>query len=314
MENHESITAKLCSFVRAHHSIHERNKIFDDYLAFDLMGIDEYREIRGLIASGACEMCDHCGGTCPYRDEIAQTVQALAPIPLSREAFTMESFLRFRRKHPQCQYVICGAGMDSFLFRNDDPNVAVFEVDHPLTQQYKKHRITDLGWTVQKNAHFVPVDFGRDRLDTSLLAAGYDPMVPTFFTILGVTYYLTGSVFEKTVEIMDAISCEGSAVVLDYPERTAWNAAMPDRVRRLMRMTDRFGERMAQGFSTEEMEGIFGRHHFSVGVSLSPRAIQNAYFKNRNDGLKAYENIHLLYAEKRKSGVQESKANTREGE
>ena len=86
MENHESITAKLCSFVRAHHSIHERKKIFDDYLACDLMGIDEYREIRGMIASGACEMCDH-GGSCPYRDEIAQTVQQLAPIPLSREAF-----------------------------------------------------------------------------------------------------------------------------------------------------------------------------------------------------------------------------------
>ena len=298
LENHESITAKLCSFVRAHHSIHDRNKVFDDYLAFDLMGIDEYRQIRGLIESGACEMCDHCTG-CPYRDEIAQTVRQLAPIPLAREAFAMESFLQFRRKHPQCQYVICGAGMDSFQFRNDDPQIAIFEVDHPATQQYKRHRISDLGWTVRRNTHFVPVDFARDSLDTCLLAAGYEPMVPTFFTILGVTYYLSTSVFEKTVEIMDAISCAGSAVVLDFPERSTWNTEMPDRVLRLMRMTDRFGERMAQGFSTQDMQGIFGRHHYRVARHLSPRAVQNAYFRNRNDGLTAYENIHLMYAEKR---------------
>ena len=49
IDKHESITAKLCSFVRAFHSIYEKNKVFDDYLAYDLMGQDEYIKVGQLI-------------------------------------------------------------------------------------------------------------------------------------------------------------------------------------------------------------------------------------------------------------------------
>ena len=108
IENHESITAKICSFVRAYHSLNENNKVFDDYLAYDLMGNEEYCNIRNLIQSGRCN-CEICGNDCPYRDRVARTVTALAPIPLSREAFSTDIFNQFLNKYPKCQYVICGA-------------------------------------------------------------------------------------------------------------------------------------------------------------------------------------------------------------
>ena len=301
IENHESITAKLCSFVRAHHSMNENNKIFDDYLAFDLMGVDEYRHIRSLIESGKCGMCEKCHSKCLGKDRLTQTVHLLAPIPLSREAYTLDIFRSFVQKYPRCQYVICGAGMDSFLFRNDNPNITIFEVDHPDTQKYKQHRISELGWIVQKNISFVPVDFSKDDLATKLLESGFDPNLPTFFTILGVTYYLSLQSFEKTIERMDSISACGSVVVLDYPDRMSSGVDVPERVRRLEKMTARFGERMTQGFSLEDMHAVFERHHYSIAEHLSPDIIQNYYFRNRNDGMTAYENIHFIHAQKTKA-------------
>ena len=47
----ESITAKLCSFARAYHSNFVREKIFDDYLAFDIMGKEEYENVKDLLKS-----------------------------------------------------------------------------------------------------------------------------------------------------------------------------------------------------------------------------------------------------------------------
>ncbi|MBR4985149.1 MAG: class I SAM-dependent methyltransferase [Proteobacteria bacterium] len=298
IENHESMTAKLCSFVRAHHSNNDRDKIFDDYLAFDLMGSDEYCNIRDLIKSGKCGACESCATQCPYRDKVSRTVHFLAPIPLSREAFAFDIFHEFTQKNPGCQYVICGAGMDSFLFRNEDPSISVFEVDHPDTQKYKKMRIAQLGWTVQKNITFVPVDFSRDNMADKLLKAGFDPSRPTLFTILGVTYYLTLQAFENTIELMDALSTSLSAVILDYPEKMKMDAHTPERVLQLAQMTEQLGEAMTDGFSFDEMRGVFARHHFEIQKHLSPKDIQYCYFSNRKDGLKAFENIHFLYAYK----------------
>lgn len=298
IENHESMTAKLCSFVRAHHSNNDRDKIFDDYLAFDLMGSDEYCNIRDLIKNGKCGACESCATQCPYRDKVSRTVHFLAPIPLSREAFANDIFHEFTQKNPGCQYVICGAGMDSFLFRNEDPDISVFEVDHPDTQKYKKMRIAQLGWTVQKNITFVPVDFSRDNMADKLLAAGFDPARPTLFTILGVTYYLTLEAFEKTIELMDILSSGQSAIILDYPDKMRLDAHTPERVLQLARMTQQLGESMSEGFSFEEMRAVFARHHFDIQKHLSPKEIQLYYFSNRKDGLTAFDNIHFLYAQK----------------
>ncbi|MBQ9394931.1 MAG: class I SAM-dependent methyltransferase [Proteobacteria bacterium] len=302
IENHESMTAKLCSFVRAYHSNHERDKIFDDYLAFDLMGKDEYCNIRDLIKSGKCGACESCTTQCPYRDKVSRTVHFLAPIPLSREAFALDIFHEFTQNNSGCQYVICGAGMDSFLFRNDDPSISIFEVDHPDTQKYKLMRIAQLEWIIQKNITFVPVDFSCDNMADKLLAAGFDPTRPTLFTILGVTYYLTLQAFEKTIELMDSLSPLRSAVILDYPEKMSHDKTS-ERVLQLARMTEELGESMTQGFSYNEMNAVFARHHFNIQKHLSPRDIQNDYFSNRKDGLTAYENIHFLYAQKNVEAV-----------
>ncbi|MBQ8012761.1 MAG: hypothetical protein IJ265_14520, partial [Oscillospiraceae bacterium] len=49
VDKRESITAKLCAFARAWHSNKVRHKIYDDYLAYDIMGKEEYDEIQEMI-------------------------------------------------------------------------------------------------------------------------------------------------------------------------------------------------------------------------------------------------------------------------
>ena len=150
----ESITAKLCSFARAYHSNVGRKKIFDDYLAYDLMGRDEFEKIGQLIQNDfETDISDKNYSFDPER--IVHTLNRyITPIPLSRIAFAEQKLVQFAEKYGVCQYVICGAGMDTFAFRNDNPNIRIFELDHPDTGRYKQERIRELEWNIPSNLTF----------------------------------------------------------------------------------------------------------------------------------------------------------------
>ncbi len=84
--------------------------------------------------------------------------------------------------------------MDTFAFRRPDlmERLEVFEVDHPVTQKFKLHRLAELGWQLPAKLHFIPIDFTKESLKTVLLSSSfYDPTVKSFFSWLGVTSYLT---------------------------------------------------------------------------------------------------------------------------
>lgn len=74
------------------------------------------------------------------------------------------------------QYVMLGAGLDTFAFREKEflSKHRVFEVDHPLTQKDKIERITRAGWTIPDNLTFVPADFTKDNVAERLIDGGFD--------------------------------------------------------------------------------------------------------------------------------------------
>ena len=298
IDHMESVTAKLCSFARARHSNLERNKIFDDYLAYDLMGLEEYEQIGQLI--------EH-----DYREErfdpalafsgpriCQQLNRYISPIPLSRAAFAERELSRFARKRGRVQYVICGAGMDTFAFRNGNPDIEIFELDHPDTQRYKLERIRKLEWNIPANVHYVPVDFSRDDMALALRQAGYDPAAPAFFSILGVTYYLTLSVFAQTLRRIGELCARGSMVVFDFPDDTTFRKTAPERVRTLTGITASLGEPMRHGYSVAEVDAALERGGFRIDEHASPARIQRRFFDGRTDGQRAYENIHFILAKK----------------
>ena len=289
VDERESVTAKLCAFARAWHAIHERDKIFEDDLAFDLMGKEEYDAMRELVSRG------FGGFDSPLsREDTEQIItEYLAPIPLSRIHFAENRLHDFAAKHGRIQYVICGAGSDSFLFRNDDPDIEVYEIDHPDTQRYKLERIRQLEWNIPENVHFVPVDFEKQRMTDQLLNAGFDPQVPSFFSILGVTYYLTLDVFSDTLRQIAELSALESAVVFDYPMKSG---RFPERVHRLEQITAALGEHMRGGYDYNEVSRALYALGFQIDTYLPPEKVQAAYFDGRTDHMKAFENVSLLSA------------------
>ncbi len=103
VETRESVTAKLCSFARAFHSNIGRNKIFDDYLAYDLMGRDEYEEIGQLIQNDFDEEKSDKNFAFAS-DKITKCLNRyITPIPLSRIAFAESELNAFARRHCKCQ-------------------------------------------------------------------------------------------------------------------------------------------------------------------------------------------------------------------
>lgn len=288
VDERESVTAKMCAFVRAWHSNVSREKIYDDYLAYDFMGRDEYNSIYEMISGGF-------NGTQSFsREDTEQLItEYIAPIPLSRIHFNESRLKRFAAENGKIQYVICGAGSDTFSFRNDNEDIEIFEIDHPDTQRYKLDRIAELEWNIPKNVHFVPVNFEKERMCRKLIEAGFDPEKKTFFSILGVSYYLTLDVFADTLAQMAELSSLGSAVVFDYPIKTG---SFPRRIERLEEITKALGEVMQGGFDYNEVSRALYSLGFQIDTYMPPEKVQSEYFDGRQDGLKAFENVSLISA------------------
>jgi methyltransferase (TIGR00027 family) len=113
------------------------------------------------------------------------------------------------------QYVLLGAGLDTFAHRNPYSELTVFEVDHPATQQWKRELLAAGNLPVPANLTYVPVDFECQSLPEELTAAGFNAGIPTFFALLGVVPYLTLAAFRATVSFI-AAQPAGSGIVFDY--------------------------------------------------------------------------------------------------
>jgi hypothetical protein len=87
------------------------------------------------------------------------------------------------------QYVLLGAGLDTFAYRNPyaGEGLRVFEVDHPATQQWKRDRLRQVGIPLPDSPTFVAIDFERETIDAALARAGFDRRQPAFLSWLGVT-------------------------------------------------------------------------------------------------------------------------------
>ena len=118
------------------------------------------------------------------------------------------------------QYVLLGAGLDTFAHRNPYPGLRVFEVDHPATQQWKCELLSQTGMPQPQGLTYVPVDFEHQTLAAELLGKRFDPAAPTFFSWLGVVSYITLDAFRATVRFL-ALRPAGSGVVLDYEQPRA---------------------------------------------------------------------------------------------
>ena len=184
------------------------------------------------------------------------------------------------------QYVVLGAGLDTFAYRNPFSQLRVFEVDFPATQEWKRTLLTEAGIVVPGNLTFVPLDFEHKTLAEGLSEAGFDAAKPAFFGWLGVVPYLTLAAFRSTLGMIAKLTA-GTAVSFDYAlsphslgflHRMAFNA--------LANRVAKAGEPFQLFFTPAELAAEFARAGFTRTEQHDSAKLNALYFAHRSDGLR----------------------------
>jgi methyltransferase (TIGR00027 family) len=299
-ENKASMTALLTAYARAYHATHDNPKIFDDFLANDLFTEAEQAEFgKGLGSSLAFFAPELAAATPDEATALAWYMRLQGgPVTLSRSRYT-EDCLAAAVRAGVSQYVILGAGFETFAFRQPElmQHLHVFEIDHPATQAFKQQRLAALGWEIPPHLHFVPVDFSTESLPAALRRSAYDPGKETFFSWLGVTYYLMREAVFDTWGALAALAPAGSAMVFDYLEAEAFvpGRAAP-RVAKMQEIVRNVGEPMHAGFDPAALAADLAQAGWRIEENLSPADIQARYFSGRADGYRAFEQMHFARA------------------
>ena len=298
MDNRASMTALMSSFGRAFHAENEEHPVFADHHAKELMTEEEYTAVQGYLLGGAQFFEPEIDPAALQPKELLRRLVNvhIAPSPLCRAAYT-EKALKAAVLTGAKQYVILGAGMDTFAFREKEflSKHRVFEVDHPLTQANKRERIARAGWTVPDNLTFVPIDFTKDSLTERLIAAGFDPSVKSFFSWLGVTYYLSREAIDTMLSALSSLCADGSALVFDYPDEDFFRAS-EKRVQNTIMMAKAGGEPMQSAFSYSELEKLLEKHGFLIYELLTPEDIQRDIIDKAGADMKAFEHVNYCLA------------------
>jgi methyltransferase (TIGR00027 family) len=181
------------------------------------------------------------------------------------------------------QYVILGAGLDSFALRRPDllESLRVFEVDHPASQRWKRDRLRELGLAPSANLVFASVDFERQALDQGLREAGFDFDAPAVFAWIGVTMFLGLPAIRDTLDVV-AGCADGTRLVLTYnlPQDALQGLGAQTQVA-LARVTATMDEPMITFFTPTEMEDLLRSHGFGAIEHVGPEEAKALYFPGR---------------------------------
>ena len=196
-----SRTAWRVALRRAAHQLLDRPPVLDDPVAISILGAD----ISAALHDD------------PAQFERSPFDVYLRAFMAARARFA-EDHLDAARDHGLGQYVVLGAGLDTFAYRQrrTDPPLRIWEIDHPATQAWKRELLAAAAIAVPDNVHYVPVDFERDALSDALAAAGLDPSRGAVFAWLGVVPYLTAEAIDTTLSFIARAAGLHGGVAFDY--------------------------------------------------------------------------------------------------
>jgi methyltransferase (TIGR00027 family) len=186
------------------------------------------------------------------------------------------------------QYVLLGAGLDSFAYRGGPlaGRARVFEVDHPASQEFKRAALAAARVEAPGNVRYVPADLARDDLARCLDAAGFDAAAPAVVAWLGVTMYLTA---DAVAETMTAVArfAPGTELIADYllPEGARDEAgALYGAL--VAQASAEQGEPWRSYFTPDQMADLAVRAGFAAVRAVSQRDTIPAQLWQRADSLR----------------------------
>ena len=209
-----------------------------------------------------------------------------------------EDQLEKRLKKGVKQYVILGAGWDSFSLRRPDivKDINVYELDFPATQKRKIEKLNELGIPLADNIHYTPIDFETTSISDALSQSSFDPNLPTFVTWQGVTYYLSLDAIEGVLNNLDAY-CKGDLdIVLDYVDERYFDTWKDSYQTRLLHsLVSIVGEPFKTGFSPTAFPDWLDGHGYGLKEDLNIKN-QIQYFGEENmQTFRPSRGVHLAH-------------------
>ena len=292
-EGKASVTAKVIAMFRAAHLLwDDRPKIFEDTLALQLSGCENEAALRVQLDGIESEIAQN---TDPH---LALTLRrSLTGTVLVRSRY-LEDEVEQAVARGVSQYVILGAGLDSFAYRRSDLAKAlkVFEVDHRATQGWKTSRLQEAGVELPPNLSLVPVDFEKNSLIDSLRTNGYQTGAPGIFSWLGVTMYLTSDAIFGTLQAIAALK-PGTEIIFEY---NVPRELLDESGQRLHAALTAFvaarGEPQQSFFEPADLAEQVRKLGFAEISDVGPGEVESRYFAGRSDDLRPLAFVHLMRA------------------
>jgi methyltransferase (TIGR00027 family) len=195
------------------------------------------------------------------------------------------------------QYVILGAGLDTFAQRRSDltQRLRVFEIDRPGPQAWKRRRLVQLGFGVPAFLQMVPVDFesGEAWLGP-LTSSGFDRAQPAVVASTGVSMYLTQDAIAATLRQVAGLA-PGTTLVMSFmlPIEMAEPELRPG-IERAAAGARANGTPFISFFTPSEMLALAREAGFACVRHVSADALTERYFAGRTDGLRPPSNAEEL--------------------
>ena len=264
IDGRRSATAERVAMRRAMHQICDRPLVFEDPLALRVLSDEAVAQVHAEVAEGDSH---------PWARGLRFFLAVRSRFAEEELALAVEQGVR--------QYVVLGAGLDTFACRNPWPGVRVFEVDHPDTQAWKRGRLQHAGIAVPETLHFAPIDFERDTLAHGLEAAGFRREEPAFFSWLGVVPYLTRDAAFATLQFIAGMPPR-SGVVFDYAiPRELLGEAEQRTFDLLAERVARAGEPFRLFFAPEQLAADLGALGFTSIEDMDSASIRARWFGDR---------------------------------
>jgi methyltransferase (TIGR00027 family) len=267
-ESRPSRTALRVAMRRAAHQLFDHPAVFDDPLALAILPPKAAQKVKA-------EGPGH---------HWSQGMRAFMAV---RSRYAEDQLARAVARGTR-QYVILGAGLDTFAYRNPhtETGLHVFEVDYPATQEWKRERLAAAGVSIPGSVTFAPIDFENQTLPGGLGQAGFDSGRPAFFSWLGVTMYLVRETVVGTFRFI-ASCAPGGGMAFDYGvpreslrwmERRAHDA--------LARRVESSGEPFVTFFKPDELRAELEAIGFQAIQDMGLEELNARYFQGRADGLR----------------------------
>lgn len=278
--NSPSRTAAGVAFRRAAHQVIDRPPVFTDPLA------------RLVLSPEGCARLDSdpwWGNRGVARSRLRAFLAVRSRVAEDSLAEAVEAGVR--------QYVVLGAGLDTFACRNPYRNLRVFEVDHPRTQAWKLDRLKAGGLTPSAGTEFVPVDFESQSVAQELAGHGFDAAGATAVSWLGVVPYLEEQTVWTTLEWIAGIVGRGGHVVFDYGSKPRWwQLRRRAALRWLAARVAAAGEPLRTTLRPSEVHRRLVSLGFASVEDMDAVTLNRRYFAGRTDGLRVGGGAHVVIA------------------